>query len=591
MSLQKWMDECGVLTLREYLSNEGVYTAGRDPLPPEYMSFVVDAASDEDIFWTEVSRDEMRKMHNGGWHAWRKFMSEMKLDAPYVVEIDDSDCSTYSADFFMKKNTGAGPRYYYIQMESPKICKSAINTSVDGYPIRGLKEEKSLKLSEMPNLNVNKPYVPEIEDSHTSEEKTFEIDELRNLNIKSGNRMYDPKEDRYTLKLANVGFVNVSGDEIRSMYHMYSKYGLNLTRESVARNLNMSRDLIIKIFDALSLTKESLPVTEERLSSVPPDSLVEEIEENRKTQVMRRLEQKRYSELEKRLVESENANRIIERVFKQVIDDKEFLEKPPVELADNEVSVFWGMHDQHWGKKPYDDESYTIKDQLREMNDAADRVVNKIAQTPNVGEIVTVFGSDMFHVDTWGKTTTKGTQQDMMTNIEHMAGAIVEHFVMCVNKAKLIAPVTIYAVSGNHDTVLTAACAQFLRFMFRDDPLVRVISNQNVRKYHAVGDTLICVMHGDVKAKNLTNVMHNEAREIYPDVIFKRTIVMQGHLHSFKINVHTGVNETYTTATSSSKTDEWTTQNYGKSLDRLVTVYYIEKNGPISRIDFVNVGD
>src|SRR5699024_6920634 len=125
-----------------------------------------------------------------------------------------------------------------------------------------------------------------------------------------------------------------------------------------------------------------------------------------------------------------------------------------------------------------------------------------------------------------------------------------------------------------------------IKRIFEDNKRVHVTHNEHPRQYHACGDTLVCMHHGDLRTKELDQIARVEGTTV-TGIQAKRVVIMQGHFHKF--NLEQKGNTIYTTCTSGGPQDQWEIDNFGVALDRQITAYYVANNGPITNIMFESV--
>lgn len=402
---------------------------------------------------------------------------------------------------------------------------------------------------------------------------------------------YIPETETYLFSILKPDDVALPSEVVANMYLRYSKHGENCTIQELSRELGLPRPVTVKIKDRLGLVKDSLPYPPEMLEDTEDSVVMSTLLESRELRLLRARERIEERLLEKKYKDLDDyKNWFGHRLTNLNETLKSMASSKPLVLREgkSKLTAFWSMHDEHWGKKPYNDSAYTIDDQYEEMMRASDKIVARLAER-EVDEVVTIFGSDAFHVDSKNKTTLRGTPQDMMCTVGEMTDRLLAYFTYSVNKASQVAPVRIYVVAGNHDATATEIASRFLKHIYRDNPRVSVEYSDRVRKYHAIGDTLLVMHHGDYNVKNLEAIISNESQALYPLLNFKRKVIVSGHRHVFELKMNSHSDVIYSTATSPSKCDEWTHKNYGESLDRNVSLYFIRESGPLESIDFVAV--
>jgi predicted phosphodiesterase len=165
---------------------------------------------------------------------------------------------------------------------------------------------------------------------------------------------------------------------------------------------------------------------------------------------------------------------------------------------------------------------------------AALRVVQDLAKLGPISEVIYPVGSDLVHIDTYARTTTKGT---------HIASAMGarESLLHAVNAMASIVSLTLLAgykvrltyCAGNHDRVASYSVMLALMAWFRNEPNVLIDSIEiNERSYLDINGTMVAVMHGDThKPEQMPMLAAVEAPEIWGRC--KHRYIMCGHRHHF----------------------------------------------------------
>lgn len=136
---------------------------------------------------------------------------------------------------------------------------------------------------------------------------------------------------------------------------------------------------------------------------------------------------------------------------------------------------------------------------------------------------------DLFHYDTPGGTTTKGTPLDRDGRLQKMIGTATDTMLSVVERAGSIAPTDTLVVHGNHDETLTWAYHRILQERFRNDARVRVEADFTPRKYVSHGGNLIGFTHGNKAKKKLPGLMAIEAAASWGRCPYREWHC--GHLH------------------------------------------------------------
>lgn len=137
--------------------------------------------------------------------------------------------------------------------------------------------------------------------------------------------------------------------------------------------------------------------------------------------------------------------------------------------------------------------------------------------------ILLPIGNDFFHVDTLadggkGATTTRGTQQDIDTRLPKMFTLGRKCLVAAIDQARLVAPVDIVIVPGNHDQQQMYRMGEVLNAWYRDDARVAVDNSPALRKYYRYGANLFGFTHGLEFKRKRDNLVSIMATECPPDM-------------------------------------------------------------------------
>lgn len=160
------------------------------------------------------------------------------------------------------------------------------------------------------------------------------------------------------------------------------------------------------------------------------------------------------------------------------------------------------------------DDSYQLHVALRDLHagdgDAATRTAgleaamwatchDAVRYCEDIEEIVLPCGSDLLTIDTYGRTTTKGTQLFPDYTPEEIADLAVRWMVMCVDIARQHASrVRVVREPGNHDRLTSYHCALALAAWYRATPDVDVVLSHEARTYFRHGRQLVCYDHSDL---------------------------------------------------------------------------------------------
>jgi hypothetical protein len=132
-----------------------------------------------------------------------------------------------------------------------------------------------------------------------------------------------------------------------------------------------------------------------------------------------------------------------------------------------------------------------------------------MAQSYDIERILLPLGQDLFHYDTYYETpqTTKGTTLDADTRRRKLYPAVRQAMVEEIDRLRLIAPVDVVIVSGNHDVDTSFTLGDSIECWYHNDPAVEVDNGPTMRKYYRYGDNLLGFTHGSEEPFNRLPVL------------------------------------------------------------------------------------
>jgi hypothetical protein len=187
--------------------------------------------------------------------------------------------------------------------------------------------------------------------------------------------------------------------------------------------------------------------------------------------------------------------------------------------------------------------------------------------------ILLVFGNDFMHFDTKGYATTAGTLQDAAMGLQELFRFGRRMLVDAIDQLKLVAPVHVATIPGNHDEMGSLFLGEVLDAYYRNDANVTVDSTPTFRKYVAYGTTLLGLTHGRYeKLSDLPAIMAREQPELWSKTTHREWHL--GHYHKVHAEETQGVR--VRRLPSLAAKDEWhVRQGYGAM--RAMEAYLWEK--------------
>jgi hypothetical protein len=200
-----------------------------------------------------------------------------------------------------------------------------------------------------------------------------------------------------------------------------------------------------------------------------------------------------------------------------------------VEAADD-FQLHLALRDLHAGDGDASQRTRQLTELLHQSCDRAARLVG------GLGSIALPCGSDLLTIDTYGRTTTKGTQLFPDATPEQVADIALEWMVIAVDVARQYAPrVVVVREPGNHDRLTSYHISLALRAWFRSTEGVDVRCEHEARSYLRHGRQLVCYDHSD-QVRDLNKypaIVAAEQREAWG--VTDHAWVFVGHRHHLDV--------------------------------------------------------
>ena len=114
----------------------------------------------------------------------------------------------------------------------------------------------------------------------------------------------------------------------------------------------------------------------------------------------------------------------------------------------------------------------------------------------------------MINIDTISGTTTNGTQQESIGDLESAIIEITNIIVNTIEKLKRIAPVEVVYVPSNHDYLTFFGIVNAIRIKYEKDSNVVVDYSSKERKYKFESTCILRIAH-NLKDKKINNKYEN----------------------------------------------------------------------------------
>lgn len=174
------------------------------------------------------------------------------------------------------------------------------------------------------------------------------------------------------------------------------------------------------------------------------------------------------------------------------------------------------------------------------FNKVIDTCISRLKEI-SIEKIVFPVGQDFFHFDHVSATTTSGTPQDTdvkyQTLFKNGVLLLIDGITKLSNELK--APIEVFCVPGNHDTMTSYHAVMSLWCYFNNNENVTVDLSTSPRKYVEFGQCLIGYSHGAKEKKRIEKIMQVEAASAWGKCKYREFHL--GHLHSEHVSEDGGV--------------------------------------------------
>lgn len=264
------------------------------------------------------------------------------------------------------------------------------------------------------------------------------------------------------------------------------------------------------------------------------------------------------------------------------------------------------LHDPHFGMLAWGREvggaSQDLKTITAEYGEAI-RHLLQYATLYNTERILYILGQDLQHVNMAGVQkkggqTAAGTAQDVDGRLAKIFTAIRKAAVEGIDQARLIAPVDVMVVPGNHDPDESYRLGEVISAWYRNDTEVNVIYSPNKRAYYGYGRNVFMMTHGEDYKRKRDSLPLVFATECPGNLWIAGDVCREIHTGHNHINMEGGyyptaeVNETRAIRTRSlpgfTATDAWHHEQ-GYRHRRAATALIYRKSGGIAGLHEFNL--
>ncbi len=335
------------------------------------------------------------------------------------------------------------------------------------------------------------------------------------------------------------GSATMSFDQHAAMRRRYANEWENdaETIPTIARDFDLHPRAFTRYKTLHGWTHDSDPFTDEEWQEgLSVEDAVSQTVESTRRAFHKKLQKEKWASLVKDADSWRRFNESVLTPIQAAISMFEPTKIPTLEWKETSQSPYdlvMCVTDIHFGSAGWLDETgrgYSREDARNLLIQKTQRLLSMARRYGAPSRIVTVVGSDFFHIDNYQGGTTAGTSQDLDGTPHQIVREGMELAIEQLSMLRQIAPLDIYYMGGNHDRVLGYALLCTVRAYFRNDSGVVVHESPHPRQYHKSGNTLIGFNHGDgAKLVDLPLLMATEARKLWGETTQRALFV--GHLH------------------------------------------------------------
>jgi len=240
------------------------------------------------------------------------------------------------------------------------------------------------------------------------------------------------------------------------------------------------------------------------------------------------------------------------------------------------------IYDAHIDKMTVLSETGTESDIYKNV-ELFERHFDKLLHYLEVPEVIIFpIGNDFFNVNDSRNTTKKGTPQPSYLHFTDAFKIGLNLIRRCIDKARLLAPIYIPVVQGNHDEDLATLLGVALSVIYKDCADVHIDDSRLQRKYKQYGSNMFMFDHGDkVKVDRVPLIMAQEEHSMWASTKYRYNF--RGHCHHSQQYKITGVKETVGVEVhhlrALSQPSAWNVAAGWIGAQKATTAYKISRNG------------
>ena len=381
----------------------------------------------------------------------------------------------------------------------------------------------------------------------------------------------------------------LSRDEMNNIYSKYSKDGQNMSIQSIANEMHLSRDILMKILKVFGITKFSVPFAPHIIEEKDIDSLINDGFESKKIKFYNTIEQRsnlfwenEYKKLLNKYNNIKTYNSLTDKWINSIDLSntyKIYFDKEKINDIDKRALIIY-LSDWHIGAAVDKDSIFQNYYNLDEVNNRLDKVLKRILDLHNnygrFERIIIVNVGDS--LDGYNSTTTRGghTLEQNMNNKEQFNGFIlvVKRFMDQLISINAANNISYYSVGdSNHDGdigYMANKCIEtYLNYKYPDID-VRIFDK--FIEHFFVGDSVFVICHGKDKKymkSNMPLYLDNKTENyihqylIENKLLYSKVNFIKGDLH--QTSTCYGHNIRYKNVSSLFGSSEWIHINFGNT--------------------------
>lgn len=410
--------------------------------------------------------------------------------------------------------------------------------------------------------------------------------------VDSPNYLYDSKHEVYIFNQlpGQKGSVTVPKARIDDLIWDYSNDTGGLSVNEICRKYALTRPTVRTILNYLGITHDSPPFSDQVIEATPEEDLVESLVRAKEQKVIVKAQRRRFKSIQKKAELLEKFDQIL---FNNLVDKIRCV-PPSVSVDVNpdfiprfqpHVTVV-GLTDLHVGKVTLEKDSRLEVMQERALKTTLKAIERSLMLWGVPDRWIIPCGSDLLHIDSYFKTTTKGTPQDSADPLDILVEAysIMQQIVDALSE---YAPVTVIAISGNHDRILSLSVGLMLKARFHGNPNIDVDLNQTDYAYFRYENSLLGFHHGDgVKQNELSRIMSRDRARDWSDCEGGWEW-FTGHLHHFNSKEYYGCR--VWTMPALCGTDRWHKHRGYTGSKRQLALYRVAPRGGVQGVELVDL--